>query len=123
MSAPASEEKKERYHGLVALPCATTGIAALQHPNGRTVHNLFEILSKEDKKVMSGPTLDSRFLKKVASHSGFTSWRTVSGEWFHKEGERFHKRTVSQRRRTVSQENTRVFQAVSQCFSAEQPPV
>ena len=62
-----------RHHGLVALPCATTGIAALQYTNGRTVHNLFEILPKEDKQIISGPSLDSRLLDKIAK--GHTSAR------------------------------------------------
>ena len=62
-----------RHLDLVALPCATTGIASLQYRNGRTVHNLFDILPKEDKQLISGPALDSRLLEKI--EKGYTSAR------------------------------------------------
>ena len=62
-----------RFHDRVALPCATTGIASLQYKNGRTSHNLFDILPIEDKQLISGPSLDSRLLQKLAK--GYTSPR------------------------------------------------
>lgn len=51
--------------GIIALPCATTGIAALQYPRGSTVHSLFDIPPYEDLQVMDGPSLESRLIEKL----------------------------------------------------------
>ena len=51
------------YHSIVALACATTGIAALQYTNGRTSHNLFQIFPEEDKQVIAGPKIQSRLIR------------------------------------------------------------
>ena len=51
------------HHKIIALPCATTGIASLQYDIGRTSHNLFVIFPDEDKQILEGPKLQSRLVQ------------------------------------------------------------
>jgi len=67
-----------RHKQLIALPCATTGIAALHFEGGTTAHSMFKLPLSSSDDVLEGPDFDSLLMSVLNSEATKSSTRTSS---------------------------------------------